>query len=104
VLADDEHRRDLAVALPRRDEPQDLELALGQPVARARPGRETRQIGRRSETVVLLPRRLELQRGRLFVPESRARTGNLLARTGNLVRRVELEPEALRFAQARKRR
>src|SRR5690242_17601323 len=78
VLAEDERRRDLAVAPTGRDESQHLQLALREPVDLARPtrlgeGSDPRGVRCRAEPFECLRGGLQLEAGRVVIAECPAR-------------------------------
>src|SRR5512133_863874 len=106
VLADHEHRGDLAVARAGRDQAEHLELARRQPVGvgfssvqRAGGG----EVRRRSELPERDAGRLELEREGLVVAERTTRPPDEQSGTRTLVGRFELLPGLNRLAEAGKR-
>jgi hypothetical protein len=106
VLADHERLADLPVALPRGDQPQDLELAAREPAALAgrRLVREAREVGRGPELREDAARRLQLERRGILVAELPAGQADEDACPGVLVGRSELARDPLRPAKRRERR
>jgi hypothetical protein len=97
ALADHQRGRDLAVALPRRNEPQNLELpprqTMGVRESAAQMQRvDAGDIRRRAELREDLTCRRQLQCRRVLIAERPAREGDLHARTRDFVRRVEVSP------------
>src|SRR5207237_5372906 len=97
VLADHERGGDLAVALAACHEPQDLQLAGGQPVVRAglrapceRVNR--RDVRQRTQFPEGTPSRLEVECEPILVAHRLTGPAHEDARAGGLVRRFELLP------------
>ena len=108
MLAEHELGGDLAVALPARDEPEHLLLARGQPVrARGSAGPHQRlhprEVRRRAEPREDAAGGLQLERGRVVVPERAAGEADQRTRAGGLVGRLELLPQPRGAAEERQR-
>src|SRR5690242_12343357 len=90
LLAEDELGGDRLVAVARRDEPQDLQLARAEPVAALGSRRvEAGQVRRRAERRVGLACGVELHPGGVLVAEGVAGAREQLAGAGELVWRFE---------------
>src|SRR5262245_38376098 len=103
VVADPELRRDLAVALAGGDEPEDLELPVGEALALGRRPAQQRvdagAVGGGSELLEGGARRLELEPRRVVVTQPAAGLPHEDARPRDLVRRVERLPRLGRLAK-----
>src|SRR5918996_2872275 len=100
VLADDELRGDLPVALPGGDEPEHLQLAPRQavlvPADFPRQRVQPSEVRRRSELVEDRPGSVELQRRGVVVANGSTREAEEGADAGGLVRRLQLLPRQAR--------
>src|SRR5918912_2441227 len=97
VLADDQLRGDLAVALSGGDQAQDLELARSESMRFDRRGSagdsvDPGHVGRCLEVREHAASRLELERSRVVVSQLAAGESDYDPRTRGLVRRLELLP------------
>ncbi len=108
MLADHEARGDLAVAPPGRDEAQDFDLALGEPVRPGGRGSPEKRVDARQVRACPQPREdlargLELQHGGVLVPQRPAGQADGHAGARGLVRSAELVPDAQRVTQGGQR-
>ena len=99
VLADHERGGDLAVALAGRDQPQHLELAIGQAVPLGPRIAQVCEVRPGAQLLERLARRFELELGRVLVPERAAGLSDECPHARALVRRFELAPGPLRLAE-----